>query len=170
MILKSKAIKDNVLNPQFGKNANPDTLIQGLPLTSFDIEWSHLKPNSKYLHFLMIDYDAIDVCGKPWIHWCVANLDTSKYHGLEENASLTNSKLVQATTSLKFDKGYEDFPFTNTYVGPMPPDRDHTYSLLVWTTEEPLFLNNEFYVSEFYKEIRKATIVEHVEANFIYRK
>ncbi len=170
MIIKSTAFENGVLNKNYGANASKEFLIDDLPFVSFDLSWEQLDSKSKYIHFLFIDYDAIPVGGKPWIHWCVANVDTSKLSGLETNASYSNKDLIQGITSLTYEQGCENIKHKNIYLGPMPPDKDHLYTLHVFTTETKLDLENEFYVSEFYKQLRKVKVVEQDEINVWYIK
>lgn len=167
MKLFSKNIINCVLDSKYGGYTSKVNLVNNLPLNNFHLSWEIESPKSKYLHFIFVDYDAVPVCGKPWLHWLVANIDLSKTKEINEGESLKNKNIIQGINSL-----FPDYPKKESigYFGPLPPDKDHTYTLHAYTTDTKLDLQNGFFYNQFYKEIKEKNIFEVTTIDFEYKK
>ena len=174
MKIRSKAFVDGRINLNFGKFAERQYLVDGLPKVSFDLEWELNNENSKYLHLLFIDYDAIPVMAMPFLHWSVANIDLNQYpNGLEENASIKLEKhLMQGINSLALEDTSKMDVIENAigFIGCMPPNADHTYTLLAWTTDKPLNLKNGYWVNELINNLEQASVYEQAKLLGLYPK
>lgn len=164
MKLSSNAIKDGWLDANFGKHATEKYLINGEAKVSFDIHWEIENTESKYLHLFYIDYDAIEVAAVPMIHWSVANIDLKKYpHGLEENASfLLKDQLIQGINSRARNNinDSKTLEAATSFLGSYPPFGVHHYTLLAWTTKEPLNLKNGFWPNQMLNQLNEKSIYE----------
>lgn len=164
MKIKSSAFEKGKIHLNFGKFAEKKYLVDGLPKTSFDLSWELNNPEGKYMHILFIDYDAIPVVAMPFLHWSVANIEVSKFpKGLSENASIQlEDQLIQGINSLALEDTGKQEVLENAhgFIGSMPPNSEHTYNLLAWTTKEPLNLKNGFWVNEMINELEKTKIIE----------
>lgn len=167
MKLFSKNIINNVLDSKFGGYTSTNNLINNMPLKNFHLGWKIESSKSKYLHLVFVDYDAIPVCGKPWLHWLVANIDLSNTIEILESESINNKNLIQGVNSLYPEFSKKD---SSVYYGPFPPDKDHEYTLHAYTTDTKLNLKNGYFYNEFYKEIKNHNIFEITTIDFIYKK
>lgn len=159
---------------EYSKHADDTNKLNGEPIVSFPFYVDELPENAQYLHWELVDDDAIAVSGFQWIHWAVANLpidalmyDFNDSHALAippdfsrqlpgmipealQGRTSQASKLVKAT----------DPALTMRYTGPNPPDKDHEYLLRVWTTEEPLpGLEQGFRLNEMLRALRHSPSV-----------
>lgn len=182
MKLSSSAFKNGAIDLNFGKFANKSYLINNLPLTSFPVNWELEKSNSKFVHLIFIDYDAITAVGQPYIHWSVANLPVKEYpNGLEEGASqnlrqvinqgvnsmigtewISETQMITNVTQIKDKHNWENF---NYFVGPMPPNSDHVYTLIAFTTSSEIPLSNPFTSDKLFRVLLNKNLV--VETDII---
>lgn len=66
------------MDDEFGSNSkNKENFMERSNTKSFHIGWSDLPKDTKTIAILFYDYDAIPVCGFPWMHWSVENIDLS---------------------------------------------------------------------------------------------
>lgn len=171
MKIYSPNIINGILEENFGQNAISSYKQNDAPVVNFALEWKLYNRNSHYLHILFIDYDAIPVCGMPFIHWTVANIDLYKNNKINVNDAINNKTLIQGLNSMPFyDPEKKHKQFYESYIGPMPPDKDHTYTLLCWTTFEPLKISQGFSYNELFKLLTSDVVVEQDRIDFIYRK
>lgn len=158
MKLYSKAFIDHKIDLNFGKFASSEYTENGLPVTSFDVSWElDNLVESRYLHLIYIDFDAISACGKPFIHWAVANLDTDKYAFLPENASrdLAN-ELTQGLNSMISPQELKDPSVWAQYtgfIGSMPPNSNHIYTLIGFTTHQKIEIPHPFTADVLFREL-----------------
>lgn len=157
----------NVLDDIYAKGAS-DT-IEGMAVLSFPFTVKELPEGTKSLAWSFIDYDAVPVCGFPYIHWLVANVPIfqtqipadfsrkDKEH-LEGKNSLTSKFLSDAVKVID-----------QQYIGPKPPDKDHKYQLMVYALDSGLDLANGFYLNELYDamaghilEVQEVTLIGKV--------
>ncbi len=147
--------ENNTIPKQYGKHADEENKLGGIPVTSFPFSVEEVPAEAKYLHILLIDYDAIPVIGFPFIHWTVANIDANQT-SFPENWSRDESTKTQGINSyasiLMKDWAPNQDEVKNIYVGPGAPDKDHDYELIVYATEEKLNLEEGF----LYNDMRKA--------------
>ncbi|WP_285023793.1 YbhB/YbcL family Raf kinase inhibitor-like protein [Lactococcus garvieae] len=147
----SMILKNNFLPDKYSKFADESNLYNEQPITSFPISVSDIPKGTKFLSLSLIDYDAIPVCGFPWIHWTVANIPVlSDSLEIPENFSnIAQDPVIQGTNSFASPfVGITDKKIVQKYVGPTPPDKDHTYSLSVTAYSEALDLKEGFYWNE----------------------
>ena len=160
MKLYSSAFKDNKIDLNYGKFADKHHTVNDLPLVSFDVQWELENTNSEYVHLIFVDFGAISAIGKPFVHWTVANLHKSEYSELKENASLQlRDKIAQGFNSMigsenisekqnltnyqivRDKNNWKDF---NCFIGCMPPNKDHTYTLFAFSTKQKLDVDLAF--------------------------
>lgn len=144
---------EGYLSDKYGKYAAPEFTNDGVPVVSLPIELRGIPAETVSLALIMIDYDAIPVCGFPWIHWSAANLTPATL--IPEDFSRTATGIVQGKNSLISPLGGATDPaVTEHYAGPTPPDKDHDYTLQVFALDTKLDLPQGFYVNE----LRKALV------------
>lgn len=149
MKIHSDSIKNGYFGDQFGHRGS-QFLKDKKPSRSFHIAWDDLPLGVKTIAIVFIDYDAIPVCGFPWIHWAVANIDP-KLGELPENASL-EMDLLEGTTSWSSPIISEEwklsFEDANGFGGCAPPDKEHLYTINVYALDTTLNLKRGFYLNE----------------------
>lgn len=141
-----------IVPDEYSKHAPSQNKIDGTPVVSFPFYIDDMDSRVQYLHWRLVDDDAIPVCGFQWIHWTVANVpvaalmfDFNDSHALQIPADFSRTlpsmipEAVQGRTSQasKFVGG-TDPAVTMRYNGPQPPDKAHEYMLEVWGTTQPL--------------------------------
>lgn len=172
MQVHSNSILKDYLKPEFGKHGQEFTK-EGKPSRSFQISWSQLPENTKSLALILIDHDAIPVCGFSWVHWTVANIDP-KLGELPENASRT-LPLLQGRTSWSapilrdssLSKLYVQPDQDAYYGGPAPPDTDHLYTLNIYALDTLLQLQPDFLMNALLQGM-KGHILEHTTLEAYY--
>lgn len=153
--------QNNYLSDKYSKYAADDLKRSGIPYVSFPIEFKDIPSETKSLALTFIDYDAVPVCGFPWIHWTVANIP-GVITELPENASeIKPFSIIQGQNSFASPLGGQKDPnVIHQYGGPTPPDRDHDYTLTVYALDKELNLSNGFYLNELLKEIEGHVLEE----------
>jgi Raf kinase inhibitor-like YbhB/YbcL family protein len=152
MKISSSGIKDNYLNDAYGHRGT-QFLNSKKSNRSFPVQWQDVPENTVTLAFIFIDYDAIPVCGFPWIHWTVANIDPA-LGGLPENASVEQNLLegVCSWSSKMVPPEWQlDFEDAIGFGGCAPPDQQHRYTLDVYALDTSLDLRRGFYMNELIK-------------------
>lgn len=147
--------KNNYLPDKYTQNANTEDKYKDNPIVSFPIEIQNIPKGTKSLALTFIDFDAVSVCGFPWIHWIACNIPP--YTKLiPENISKNNELgIIQGSNSYSsFFVGETDTNITIGYVGPTPPDKDHNYDLVVYALDKDLKLDKGYFLNDFYKEIK----------------
>jgi len=142
MEIFSNNIINGYLMDDFGHRGKQ--FLKGKPSRSFHIAWDKIPKNTESLSLMLLDHDAIPVCGFSWIHWIVANIDPD-YKELKENASM-EMDLLEGVTSWyskllpkEAQLSKED---ATGYGGCAPPDRPHQYTLHVYALNKKLNLLN----------------------------
>lgn len=140
------------------------------PTHSFHLGWKALPVGTKTLALVFIDYDAIPVCGFPWIHWTVANIDPIPGE-LTENASVTQS-LLEGVTSWSSGLLPEEWKLAQDedmgYGGCAPPDKTHVYQVEVYALDTFLALKRGFYLNELLHAI-EGHVLEKTALKFRYK-
>ncbi|MFD0897712.1 YbhB/YbcL family Raf kinase inhibitor-like protein [Loigolactobacillus binensis] len=143
--------ENGYLAAQYGKYAPANARDANGPLCSFPVKVLDLPATTKVWALTLLDFDAVPVCGFPWIHWLATNLAPTQTN-LPANASrdLTTS-MVQGKNSLAspFLKN-NDLVAHSHYIGPTPPDKTHHYQLTVYALDQPLALPAGYWLNEFY--------------------
>ncbi|KRO04023.1 phospholipid-binding protein [Levilactobacillus paucivorans] len=137
------------LAAEYSKQAMGSDVHGGDPVKSFPISLTDVPAGTKTLALSLVDFDAVPVCGFPWIHWVAANFpgttreipaDVSRtdqivhVHGRNSNAG----SLV----------GNTDPQIFQNYTGPFPPDADHDYILTVYALDQTLDLPEGFWLND----------------------
>lgn len=167
MKIFSKNIINGYLEDKFGKHGT-QFLKNQKPNRSFHLAWDNLPKNTESLALIFLDYDAIPVCGFPWIHWTVANIDPNLKE-LPENASV-DMKLLEGVTSL-YSKLLPDRMTKEDsigYGGCAPPDQDHRYTVYVYALSKKLKLERGFYTNELLKAMEDC-ILDQAKLHCMYR-
>ncbi len=150
----SQNISDNYLQDPFGHRGQE--FIKSKPSRSFHIAWSDLPEGTESLALIFIDYEAVPVCGFPWIHWTMANIDPS-IGELPENFSVQNkanrsSKFIEGVTSwnskLLPKEWFLEKEEATGYGGAAPPDGTHLYTVNLFTLDTSLALKRGFFMNE----------------------
>ena len=170
MKIKSNSIKDGYFKKEIGRLGAH--VFKGVkPNYSFHLAWEDLPSNTKSLALIFIDYDAIPVCGFPWIHWTVANIDPALKE-LPENAS-ANMKLLEGVTSWGSGIIPEDWKLNKeeaTGFGGCapPPGPEHLYTIQVYALDTVLTLNRGFYMNELLHAMKKH-VLDKAELEAFYK-
>lgn len=170
-----------IVPDEYAKAAEPINKIAGVPVVSFPFYIDDMDKRVQYLHWRLIDDDAIEVCGFQWIHWTVANVpvgalmfDFNDSHALQIPVdfsrtlpSMIPEALQGRTSQASHFIGATDPAITMRYNGPQPPNKDHEYLLEVWGTSEPLTgLSGGFWMNEMLRSLRSARCL--VDAGGLY--
>ncbi|WP_429971469.1 YbhB/YbcL family Raf kinase inhibitor-like protein [Fructilactobacillus sp. Tb1] len=142
-------LQNGYLPDRYTKHANDNEKIDGRPFISFPINIADVPTNAKSLALVLIDNDAIPVCGFTYIHWVAANIDP-KTTLIPENASHEN--LIPMTLGHNSTAGklvdVQDPIVNEHYVGPTPPNSTHYYNLTMYALDQKLDLANGFWLNE----------------------
>lgn len=125
------------------------TKINGNPVVSFPITVADVPAGAKTLAVVFVDFDSIPVCGFAWIHWTAANIPANVAE-IPENASQDGALgMVQGVNSCASPfVGEKDERVTKRYIGPCPPDKDHTYRLTVYALDCELDVREGFFLND----------------------
>ncbi|MFC4760439.1 YbhB/YbcL family Raf kinase inhibitor-like protein [Fructobacillus durionis] len=147
------------LPDKYGKFAPEAFRDSGIPVCSFPFKVDKLPEGTKDLAITLIDYDAVPVCGFPFIHWLATGF--GPVTAVEEDSSRADKDLIQGENSFG-SKFYPDYGvnITQHYGGPMPPNCDHDYTLTVFALDEKLDLSNGFYLNELMKAMKGHVLAE----------
>lgn len=165
--MKNKVEMENgYILKKYSKYAEEQEKYKGNPKVSFPITFEEVPSGTKSFAITLIDFDAVGVCGFPWIHWIACDIP-GEVSELPENVSMDNTlNIVQGRNSFSSDfVGETDSKIIYGYVGPTPPDKDHKYILDVYALDCPtLQLENGFSLNELYDKmehhvLEKNTIV-----------
>ncbi len=155
--------ENNTIPENYGKHAAEEYKLGGIPVTSFPFAVEEVPAEAKYLHILLIDYDAIPVIGFPFVHWTVANVPADQTV-FPENYSRDDSAKTQGLNSYAsmFMKDWapNQDEVKNVYVGPGAPDKDHDYEMFVYATSEKLNLEEGFHYNDMRKALEGKVIAE----------
>lgn len=142
-----------------------DTKINGNAVVSFPITVEDVPEGAKTFAIAFVDFDSIPVCGFAWIHWTAANIpaDVSE---IPEDASRSGALgMVQGANScISPFVGEKDERVTKRYIGPCPPDKDHTYKLTVYALDSELDVKEGFFLNELLEKMN-GHIIEKTALN-----
>ena len=65
------------LPDRYAKHTDRAHLHAGVPTCSFPFEVTDVPAGTASLALTIVDFDAIPVCGFPWVHWCACGIDGS---------------------------------------------------------------------------------------------
>lgn len=163
--LESNGIKNGEIEAKYGGKGKT---INGIGAISIPLSWENAPKGTKSYAIVMLDDDAIPVVGVSWIHWSVANIPVTMSE-LKENESRENKDLVQGVNSWISPIGGLSKEEASFYGGPLPPDKDHTYKIIIYALDKELELENGYYLNELYKKM-EGHILGSSEIKGIYRK
>ena len=165
-ILKSEGIKNNIIEEKYGGKGSDN--IKGVGSRSLPLEWSDPPKGTKSFVIIMEDRDAVPVTGFTWIHWSVADIGAEK-RKLAENESRSNPDLIQGLNSWISAMGGFTAEEASFYGGPMPPDKDHKYRIVIYALDKKLDLKKGYYLNELYEKMEGHILGESVLEG-IYKK
>lgn len=152
MNIYSKNIINGYLEDRFGKHET-QILTSKEYNPSFHLAWSDLPKDTESMALIFLDYDAIPVCGFPWIHWTIANIDPTFFE-LPENASV-EMNLLEGVNScysgLLHEKHKLNKEDATGFCGCAPPDQAHRYTIYMYALNKNLHLSRGFYANELLK-------------------
>ncbi len=161
------AIQDGYLKDKYSKDASEEYLIEGVPYVNFEFEVTNVDPTHKYLSWALIDHDSNPVCSFSWIHWLVANYSTEN-STVVENLSESGLEYVGGQNSFASPLAkIQDEKVIFNYGGPMPPNEDHNYSLVVFAHATELNLEKGFFYNELLNELKKQTSIVGCECSIL---
>lgn len=143
----SSGIHDGIIDDQYGVRGM--NFIGDMPSYSLPLKFEDAPFYTKAFAVVIIDHDAIPVCGFTWIHWVVTNVIKNE---LQENAAREDKSIIQGTNSWFSPLLAEPLSKIQaaTYGGMVPPDRPHTYEVLVYALDDMLNLSSGFYLNDLY--------------------
>ena len=160
------ALENGYIPDKYSKHS--DVKLNGNPVVSFPIEFDDVPSGTRSLALVFVDFDSIPVCGFAWIHWLAANIKPD-IGSLGEDASRKADGMVQGTNSCASPfVGERDTNVTHRYIGPCPPDKDHTYKVTVYALDCELDVKEGFFLNEMLKKM-DGHIIEKASAEFIGR-
>lgn len=161
-------LKDGFLPDIYGKYSPEYVRQDGNNILSFPIEIDEVPPETQSLALALIDYDSTPVCGFTWIHWLACDIPASMTY-IPENASHNNEfSFTQGSNSCISRASETADEVIKGYIGPNPPDRDHTYTLYVYALDCVLGLPRGFYLNDLHWGI-KEHVLACAEVNFMSR-
>ena len=148
------------LPDRYAKYADCAHLHAGVPTCSFPFEVTGVPAGTASLALTIVDFDAIPVCGFPWVHWCACGIDGSLVEagrltvpedasnrqalGMAQGRNSSASRLARSTDPLVIDR----------YNGPQPPDGTHDYTLTVYALDDEVRLAEGFWMNELLHAMR----------------
>lgn len=152
-------LDNNYLPDKYGKHADTKDKENETPIISFPFEINNIPKGCKSLAITLVDYDSIPVSGFAFIHWLACNLPADLKEIPENLSREPIANMVQGKNS-KCSRFFpkSDEQMITHYVGPMPPDQDHDYTLCVYALDSTLALNTGYYLNEFRKAIKGKVI------------
>ncbi len=157
IIINKNTYNKEYLVDRYSKYCIDNEKIEGIPYINFPFEINDIHEEFKYLSWILLDHDSNPVVQFSWIHWLVSN------YPIEEKSVSIPENLKN--TLVEYTKGVNSFagPVTNiknediilNYGGPTPPDKDHLYTLAVYSHDKKLNLEDGFYYNNLLMELEK---------------
>lgn len=148
--LTSSGIKDGVIEKKYGTYGKDQ--YRGMPTLSIPFEWKNAPAGTKQFALVIEDFDAVEAVGVIWLHWLTLIPGDAK--ALPENASATDSKLIQGENSWwSLIGGSLPKEEVARYGGPVPPNKTHTYTITLYALDKGMDLKKGFYLNELYDAI-----------------
>lgn len=164
-ILESSGIENGYIKDKYGKYGSQK--LDRMPSLSLPLKWDGAPEKTKSYALVMQDPDAIPVTGFSWIHWIA--LIPKTITELEENASLNSEEIIQGVNSWGSLMGGLSKENASHFGGPTPPDKEHTYSIMLYALDKDIKLQPGFYLNELYKEM-EGHILDQVTLKGNYKK
>lgn len=163
-------LEEGKLPDRFGKYSPMEYKRYGNTIHSFPFSIIDVPRETKSLAFTFVDYDSVPVCGFVWIHWLACNIHPETT-SIPEGASLNGTiPWVQGTNSSysRLEEMEDDLSAAQGYLGPCPPDKDHTYTLVVYALDCMLDLDQGYFLNDFHWAI-EGHVIDKAESNIISR-
>ena len=163
-------IENGFLPDKYGKYAPPEEQKYRHAICSFPITIEDVPENAQSLALAFIDYDSTPVCGFMWIHWLMCEIDPATTF-IPENASqnpLPEWRQGFNSTFSDLSEVDEDLTVAQAYIGPRPPDMDHTYTLRMYALDTHLDLEEGFFFNQLHWAMQDH-IIDTAEANIMSR-
>ena len=158
MNINIPAVKNGILEEKYGST---DGGKYHLPLENFEVQLSNIPANTKMIGISIVDFDAVEVSGRPFIHWI--QLGEVK-EIIPENVEESDYQHVTGKNSTY--PNMNDPHVTDSYLGPMPPIT-HTYTLKAYALDTEVSLDKGFLYNKFRRSIMDH-IIESEEFEFDY--
>lgn len=159
-------LENGFLPDTYGKYADPVDCFDWSCRRSFPFVVEEIPANTQALAICFMDWDSVPVCGFPWIHWCA--YVNGPFDGALAFADDVSRKGMQGLVQ-GYNSAAKSEPERGTgYVGPCPPDADHTYTIKVCALDTALKLTEPFWVNELVGAGHGRVIAE-TSANMISR-
>ena len=159
-------LEKGFLPDKYGFKAPAEFQLDGHPIVSFPLVIQNAPLQTETFALRLIDYDAIPVCGFPWIHWTAANIPVELNH-LPEDASQELHNFIQGKNSAAGSLINGKAAITECYIGPHPPKGVHNYTLTVYALDTKLPLHNGYWFNEL-REAMKEHILATAEIELPY--
>ncbi len=140
LCIESTGIRNGLIADEYGKFGAENK--DGMPTWSLPFTISNTPVGTKCYAAILDDKDAIPVMGFDWIHWLIANLTQTDVPAGASSAD--NIDFIQGQNSWG----------ESCYGGMAPPDRPHTYDLIVYALDEMLSLQPGFTEQELQNAIQ----------------
>ncbi|KAA8434446.1 YbhB/YbcL family Raf kinase inhibitor-like protein [Weissella paramesenteroides] len=145
------SLDDNHFLPdKYAKFAPAENRLDDTPTTNFPIKVTDIPTGTRSLAVVFVDYDSVPVAGFVWIHWLAANLPVAD---IPENIAHSDISYVPGTNSKYAQYHQDNLALTQGYVGPMPPDKTHDYTLKVFALDDQLDLTPGYFLNDFRRAI-----------------
>ena len=161
-MMQIKVPEENGYLPDiYGKYAPAEYRIDNGPTRSFPIDIKDAAAETETYAVTMIDHDAIPVGGFTWIHWVAANLP-GNLTTIPENASQSGDvPMTFGNNSTAGGLVNNQNPQTSQhYSGPLPPDKDHHYTVTVYALDTKLPLENGFWLNHLHDAMSGHVLAE----------
>lgn len=162
--------ENGFLPDKYGKYAPAADRKYDHAVCSFPITIEEVPEGTQTLALTFIDYDSTPVCGFTWIHWLMCEIDPN-IGVIPEDASQNPQPEWRQGFNSCFSNMEEidnDLTVAQAYIGPRPPDADHTYTLRVYALDNHLDLAEGYFYNQLHWAM-KGHIIETAEFDVISR-
>ena len=142
--------ENGFLPDKYGKYAPAANRKYDHAICSFPITIEEVPEGTQTLALTFIDYDSTPVCGFTWIHWLMCEIDPN-IGVIPEDASQNPQPEWRQGFNSCFSNMEEidnDLTVAQAYIGPRPPDADHTYTLRVYALDNHLDLAEGYFYNQ----------------------
>lgn len=163
-------IENGMLPDKYGKYASAEFTKYDHAICSFPIKIEDVPAGAQSLALAFFDFDSTPVCGFTWIHWLMCNIDPATKE-IPENASQNPEPEWRQGYNSTFGNLADvnnDLTVAQAYVGPRPPDMDHTYTLRVFALDTELDLSEGYFVNQLHWAMQ-GHILETAEVDVVSR-
>lgn len=154
MKVTSTAIQNGIISDKYGKFGL--YFDEDMPTYSLPFQIDDAPIGTQSFAVILDDKDAIEVAGFVWIHWLIANLTVNSVpSGVSTDETFV---LTQGLNSWH----------KPCYGGMAPPNKPHTYDLIVYALDTVLPLQNGFTIEQL-KYAMEGHILAQAQTQGIYR-